>query len=165
MTDSFLERFEKRRQERLAVDRSFPLAGETLVHRASVAPEVGSRLEAMRDEVGKTVAEARRRIAAANGDPADLSDLDFDDSRMIESADETILACLEPESHEAWARLRAIDAEYPLNFEEIMSLADYLLGRVTGIPTSAPADSSAGRTTTGKRSKADSSSTAKASKG
>ena len=154
MTDEFLERFERRRQERLAADRTFPLAGETLTHKPSVAPEVGSRLEAMRDDVGKQVAEARRRIAEANGEPADLSDLDFRDTTMIDTADETILACLEPESHEAWARLRATDSPYPLNFEEIMSLADYLLGRVTGIPTSAPAGSSAGRETTAKRSKA-----------
>lgn len=165
MTDDFLARFERRRQERLEADRTFPLAGETLTHRASVAPEVGSRLEAMRDKVGAEVAEARRRIAAANGEPADLSDLQFDDASMIEVADDTILACLEPDSHEAWSRLRAVDAAYPLNFEEIMSLADYLLGRVTGIPTSAPADSSDGRTTTAKRSKAASSSTASSSTG
>lgn len=165
MTDDFLTRFEQRRQERLAADRSFPLAGETLIHKASVAPEVGKRLEDMRQEVGRELDEAKRRLAEANGEPLDLSDLKISDDIMIQAADETIIACLEPDSHETWARLRAIDAEYPLNFEEIMMLADYLLGRVTGIPTDAPAGSSAGREKTGRKSKADSSSTAKASTG
>ena len=165
MTDDFLTRFEERRKERLLADRSFPLAGETLTHKASVAPEVGKRLEEMRQEVGRELEELKRRLAEANGNPPDLSDLKISDDAMIEVADETILACLEPESHPVWARLRAIDNAYPLNFEEIMALADYLLGRVTGIPTVAPAGSSDGRTTTAKRSKAASPSKAKTSAG
>lgn len=163
MTDDFLARFEQRRQERLEADRSFPLAGATLTHKASVAPEVGKRLEDMRRQVGTELEEAQRRIQAANGSPPDLSDLKISDDEMIQAADETILACLEVESHETWASLRDIEAVYPLNFEEIMQLADYLLGRVTGIPTDAPAGSSDGRTTTAKKSKAPSSSTAKTS--
>lgn len=159
--DDFLTRFEQRRADRLKADRSFTVAGETLTHKPSVSPEVGQRLEEVRRQVGAELEEAQKRIQAANGNPPDLSDLKISDDVMILTADETILACLEPGSHEAWARLRDVNAEYPLNFEEIMELADYLLGRVTGIPTVAPADSSAGRTTTAKRSRANSSSTAK----
>ena len=160
MSDQFLAEFERKRAERLAADRAFTLAGVTLTHKPSVAPEVGQRLEQMRRVVSGELEEMQKRIAAANGDGADLSDLRISDDEMIQSADETILACLEPESHQAWASLRAVDAGYPLNFNEIMGLADYLLGRVTGIPTDAPADSSAGRKTTGKPSKAASSSKA-----
>lgn len=175
MADDFLTRFEQRRQERLAADRSFPLAGETLIHKASVAPEVGQRLEEARDEMAAQLDQARaisleiqKRIDSANGDGVDLSGIDtramrLTDDAVILAADETVLACLEPDSHEAWARLRDVKADYPLNVAEIMEITDYLLQRVTGVPTDAPADSSDGRTKTGKQSKAASSSTANAS--
>lgn len=161
MTDTFLQQFEERRQARLQTERSFVLAGETLVHKPSVAPEVGHRLEAMRQRVAEELAEARQRIEKANGKPPDLSDLEtISDDVMIKAADDAILACLDPDSHAGWARLRDPDAAYPLNWNEVVEIADWLLGRVTGIPTDAPADSSDGRTQTGKNTKAASSSRA-----
>lgn len=165
MGDSFLEDFERRRQERLAADRTFTLAGERLTHKAAVAPEVAHRLEAMRRKVEAELAEARRRIETANGKPADLSDLQISDEAMIAAADDTILACLEADSHDGWARLRNTDAAYPLAWEDVMGIADWLLGRVSGIPTVAPADSSDGRTKTATSSKAASSSTGRRRKG
>lgn len=160
--DDFLQNFERRRAEREQADRTFTLAGVTLTHKPSVAPEVGSRLEAMRRKVAAQLDEAQKRLAAAkDGALADLSDLDLRDEDMIQVADETILDCLEPDSHAGWAKLRDPASPHPLNFEEVMSITDYLLGRVTGVPTVASADSSDGRTNTGSRSKGSSSRRAK----
>ncbi len=132
--DAFLQRFEERRAAREAADRTFQIAGATLTYRPSVAPEVGLKLDAM------TVS----------------------DSEMLQVGDETVLACLTVESREEWAALRSPDGEHPLTFDEVFEIADYVLGRVAGIPTSAPADSSDGRTETAKPSKAKSSSRATA---
>ncbi len=165
MTDEFLERFEAQRAARLAAERSFQLAGETLTFKPSVPPETGARLQACRETYANALAEGQRRIAAYEADNSvglTTDDLDLDIDGLILAADEQILNCLEPDGQEAWARLRALDAAEPLTFQEIGQIADYLLGRVTGIPTDAPAGSSAGRTTTAKQSKAASSSKAKA---
>jgi hypothetical protein len=154
MTDDFLERFEAQRAARLAAERSFQLAGETLTFKPSV-----------REKYANQLAEGQRRIQAYEADNSvglTTDDLDLDIDGLILAADEQILNCLEPDGQAAWGRLRALDAAEPLTFQEIGQIADYLLGRVTGIPTDAPAGSSAGRTTTAKPSKAASSSKAKA---
>jgi len=168
--DEFLRAFEERRKARLEADRSFTLCGETLTHRAAVAPEVGMRLESMRQRVRhqlETLRKQAEEAQKANGD-ADLAaladaldNLDVTDEEMLSVADDTVRQCLEPDSHPAWDRLRSPDAPQPLTFDEIFEVADYLLGRVAGIPTSAPADSSAGRTETAKPATGKSSSRAK----
>jgi hypothetical protein len=164
MTDEFLERFEENRKAREQAERSFPLLGETLTFRAHVPYEIGRGLEAARMRFADDLGEAQRRLNEANGTAPDLSDLTLNTDELVSAADAQILACLEPESREAWARLRALDAAEPLNFHEIGQIADYLLGRVSGIPTDAPAGSSGGRKTTASKSKAASSSTARTSK-
>lgn len=158
MSDSFLEAFEQRRKAREQSARSFTLLGQTLTFRAHVPYGVGHKLEAAREKFAGDIGEAQARLAKANGTAPDLSDLTLDTDELVDAADEQILACLEPESRETWGRLRALDSETPLNFAEIGQIADYLLGRVSGIPTDAPAGSSAGRTTTASRSTANSSS-------
>lgn len=163
MTDEFLERFEANRLAREKADRSFVLLGETLVFRAHVPYEIGRGLEAARMKFAHELTEAQKRIESANGQPPDLSDLTLNTDELVQAADAQILACLEPEGRQAWGRLRALDSDSPLNFHEIGQIADYLLGRVTAIPTDAPAVSSGGRKTTGSKSKGASSSTAKAS--
>lgn len=162
MSDEFLTKFEERRAARAQADRTILLAGEKLTFRASVAPEVGFRLQAMRREVSDQIAEVRRQLAAANGDGVDpgIVGLIRSDEDMVQVGDETVIGCLEPSSAETWGRLRSADAAQPLTFEEIFEVADYLLARVAGVPTGAPADSSAGRTTTSPASKAPSSSQA-----
>jgi hypothetical protein len=173
MSDPFLEAFEARRAAREQADRSFPLAGETLSYRPSVAPEVGMRLERMRQQVRGQMerlkaAADKAEQASSNGGAeaavdelaAALDNLEVSDTDMLQIGDETVLACLTPESAEAWARLRSPGAPQPLTFDEVFEFADYLLGRVAGIPTSAPADSSAGRTETASKSTAASSSPA-----
>jgi len=160
MSDAFLEAFEQRRKEREQAERSFTLLGETLTFRAHVPYETGRRLEQARRDFEEGITEARKRLDAANGSVPDLSDLPIDTDALVQAADEQILACLEPSSRKAWSKLRALDAREPLTFEEIGQIADYLLGRVTGLPTVAPAGSSAGRTETAKPSKAGSSSKA-----
>lgn len=162
MSDTFLERFEQRRQEKLAADRSFPLAGETLVHKASVAPEIPMRLQETRAKVTAQLLVAKELIAKANGKGVNADDIVISDDELLLMGEETVLACLEPESHDAWARLRDPKAAYPLDFDDVMSVADYLVSRVTGIiPTVAPVDSSTGRRQTASTSKARSRSTAK----
>ena len=174
MTDDFLAAFEARRAAREQADRSFELAGEKLVYRASVAPEVGMRLEEMRQRVRAQLETLRAALDAAekapeqNGGEPDLTPvaavldgMDVSDADMLQIGDETVLACLDPASHEAWARLRSNDAAQPLIFDEVFEIADYLLGKVAGIPTDAPADSSAGRTEIDKPSKEKSSSPAR----
>jgi hypothetical protein len=176
-TDEFLTRFEERRAAREHADRTVTIAGEKLVYRPTVAPEVGLRLESMRQKVvaqlerlRDAAQKAERDTAAAEGNGADvdltalndaLERMEVSDEDMLLIGDETVLACLEPASHPAWARLRDPDAKQPLTFDEVFELADYLLGRVAGVPTSAPADSSDGRTETSKSSKGRSSSPAK----
>ncbi len=167
MTDDFLERFEAQRAARLAAERTFDLAGETLTFKPSVPPETGTRLQAARERYANALQEGQRRIDAYERDNTvglTTDDLDLDLDGLILAADEQILNCLEPDGQAAWGRLRALDAAEPLTFQEIGQIADYLLGRVTGIPTVAPAGSPDGRTTTGKQSKDGSSSKAKASK-
>lgn len=173
MTDDFLAAFEAKRAARMAADRSFQLGGETLTFRPSVAPEIGMHLEEMRQRVRSQIENLQAALAKAekpegNGADPDLSpitaaleSMDISESDMLQIGDETILACLEPASHEAWARLRSNDAAQPLIFDEVFEIADYLLGRVAGVPTDAPADSSDGRTETAKPSKGRSSSPAK----
>ncbi len=174
MTDDFLAAFEARRAARIQADRTFDIAGETLTFRPTVAPEVGMRLEQMRQTVRAQLETLRKQAdeaekkAAANGGDADmaalaeaLDNLTVSDQDMLHIGDETVIACLDPGSHAAWARLRSPESPQPLTFDEVFEVADYLLGRVAGIPTSAPADSSAGRTQTASRSKGRSSSPAK----
>ncbi len=174
MTDDFLAAFEARRAARLQADRSLTIAGETLTFRPTVAPEVGMRLEQMRQTVRAQLETIRAKAADAekaaesNGGEADmtalseaLENLSVTDEDMLQIGDETVIACLEPDSHPGWARLRSPEASQPVTFDEVFEVADYLLGRVAGIPTSAPADSSDGRTQTDKPSKARSSSPAK----
>ena len=163
MSDTFLQDFEKRRAERLAADRTFQLAGETLVYRPSVPPQVGLKLEEARHRVAVEVLEISELAKGINGTvPPEFVRLlsgQTTDSDILQIADETIVACLEPESLEGWGRLRAEDAAYPLSISEVMEIADWLIGKVTGTPTDAPADSSDGREKTASRSKGSSSST------
>ncbi len=173
MTDTFLQRFEERRAARQAADRTFTIAGVELTYRPSVAPEIGMRLEEMRQEVRvqlealKAEAAKAEKQAQTNGGEVDMEalaaavdNMKVTDTEMLQTGDETVLACLTVESREAWGALRSPDADQPLTFDEVFEIADYLLGRVAGIPTSAPADSSDGRTETSKPSKARSSSRA-----
>lgn len=173
MTDDFLQRFEERRTARQQAERSFDIAGVTLTFRAAVAPEVGMRLEGMRQEVRaqlerlRTAADEVDKAREKNGAEVDLSPLEqavdamtVTDAAMLQIGDETVIACLTEKSKQGWAELRSETAEQPLTFDEVFEIADYLLGRVAGIPTSGPADSSDGPTETDKPSKAKSSSPA-----
>lgn len=168
MTDEFLQKFEERRAEREKAERTVTIAGETLMFKAAVAPEVGFRLQAMRAQAAEQIDEVKRRVAEANGDGtvvASVMALMPRDEEMVQVGDETVLACLEPVSHDAWARLRAPENQHPLTFAEIFDLADYLMGRVAGVPTVAPTGSSGGHTSTKRGSKARSSSPATSATG
>jgi hypothetical protein len=153
MTDEDLERFEQRRQERLQRDRTFTFCGATLTHKKDVSPEPRIQYDKMRRTVSRQLAEAKTRIEDANGTPPALHELEISDEEMIQAADDTILAWLEPESHAAWLELRSPDADFPLNYNDILWFVDYLGARIADIPTVAPIDSSDGRKKTGSESK------------
>lgn len=161
----FLTEFHKKREARLAADRTFTLAGETLTHRPSVAPQIGLKLEAARHKVSVELLEISQRAKEINGSVPDefvrLISGQTTDVEMLQISDEVIVACLEPDSHEAWGRLRDENAAYPLSVADVMEIADFLIERVTQIPTVAPAGSSDGRTETVKPSKGTSSSAGK----
>lgn len=167
MTDSdFLRALKERHAAREKADRSFELLGETLTYRAGVAPEVGNRLQ----QAGAELFDFSKQMQAtveSGGEKiteAEFAELmrNLGDARwrLFEIADQTALACLEPASHEAWARLRSEDAASPLSQDDVLEVARELVVRVTGLPTDAPTGSSDGRNGTAKRSKENSSSPA-----
>ena len=173
MTDDFLARIEERKKARREADRSFVLLGETLAVRPSVTREVGADLMAARD-ARVTAIQALQKLLGKDGQmPANADDAQLGavveatrlvgaaDDTAIQVAEETIIDCLEPGTHEAWARLRAKDAADPLTAEEMEEIAEYLLGKIAEIPTSAPSVSSDGRTETSSKSRANSSSRGK----
>ena len=147
--EPWLEQFEQRRKEREDADRSFTLLGETLVVKANVAPELALRLADFQAKVAKYQIEAT--AAQAKGDP--IPDLGVDDKEFLELSESIVVACLEPDSLESWARLRAPDHPDPLSLMDIYGLAGFLLAKASRLPTVAPAASSnghqAGRRTSG----------------
>lgn len=175
---TILERIEAARQAREEADRTFQLAGETFKFRKAVAPEVVFRFRSsqrMSFEDQKTEWEWAAKLRAAQdmngGGEEAIARLIVErpeprqtDEELLATADATIIGMLEPESHEAWARLRSEDNPHPLTYDECFDVLHYLIGAVAEIPTGAPSGSSPGRTQTEKPSKAASSSTAKTSK-
>lgn len=173
--DEWLTKFEEARKAREAAERTIPLAGETLRFRATVAPEVIFRFrdsQRIKLEDLKASYEWGEKMQAAqnmNGEGEEeiarlIEQMPIQrqaDSDLLNVADATILALLEPGSHEAWARLRSEENPHPLTYDECFDFLDYLLGRVADLPTVAPTDSSPGRTQTASKSKAESSSPAK----
>lgn len=174
MTDEWLEKFEQAHADRETADRTFTLLGEELTVKASVAPDVGLRLTAMHRavqteaedlRVAEAALEAAKKTAAEAGeDPASLDQTlpqpTITVQHMIDIGDATVLACLVPDSHDAWRRLRDPDHPQPLTFAEILSLCNYLIGRASGIPTGGPAASPNGPTPTAATSTDESSSPA-----
>ncbi len=136
MEDDFLTAFAEQRKLRAEADRSFEIEGERLTHRAAVAPEIPLRFQEATDLLARWAEEVSALLAAANGDGTpEIPDEPISQAALIGVYDETILACLEDGSHEAWARLRAPAAPYPLSGEEIYRLCVYLIGRATSLPT------------------------------
>lgn len=160
MTDEWLEKFEADRAERDTGNRTFSILDEDLTVKTSVAPEIAIRLNAMRQAVRSDLEAAK----AAEEAGEELPKEHVTTAQMLATADETVLGCLDPASHDAWRRLRDPDHPAPLRFVEIFSLCDYLLGRASGHPTVGPDDSSNGPTGTGASSTAESSSPAAVSK-
>lgn len=142
MDDEFLQAFNERRRLRAERDRAFEIDGVTLTHRPAVSPETPLRYQEAHDTMSRWGEDVRRRLAEANGSPPELPEQPVSGDEMIEIYDEFILACLEPVSHDAWAKLRAPDAANPLVDDDIYSLALYLLEKTTQIPTDGPPDSS-----------------------
>lgn len=169
MTDEWLEKFEQAHADRETADRTFTLLGEDLTVKASVAPEVALRLTAMRRAVAadldslRAAETARQEAITAGADTSTLTalpKLEITDQAMIDTAEATVLACLEPASHDGWHRLRSPDHPTPLTFAEIFQICDYVIGRASATPTGGPAASPNGPTPTAATSTDESSSPA-----
>jgi hypothetical protein len=148
--DPWLENWEARRKERESADRSFEVLGETLVAKASVAPEIGLRLAEFQSRIAVYVPLAQE--AQEKGKP--LPDLGVSDEELLALSEATIRACLEPASHEAWARLRDPERADPMSLMDIYGFATYVLSKATALPTGAPAGSSSGQASNGRSSTA-----------
>ena len=148
--DPWLVQFEERRKELEHADRSFEFLGETLVHKAMVAPEVGFRLGAFqRKQLAYSKEQTEKVDRGETPDPMGVTDEEF-----LELCEWTIRSCLEPESIEGWERLRSPDAREPLSLIEIYGFATYVQAKAAGVfPTVAPTSSSDGRSNGGSSSK------------
>ena len=151
MTDPWLVQFEERRKAREAQDRSFDLDGETLTVRATVAPEVAVRYYELGARYTAFVTAFREAEAAGKEPPLESG---IDDAEMLDISEATIRSCLDVKSLAAWDRLRSPEHARPLGLFDIYGLANYVLTKVTTLPTVAPAVSSNGRTQTANSSKA-----------
>lgn len=161
--DPWLEQFNARRTDRLERtrdDRTITLLGETLTVKASIAPEVGIRI----DEITTRLADYIERGQAAQQAGEPLPEAGISDTDLLDLSEATIRACLDPASTPAWERLRSPDSPDPLDLMEIYGLARFLVSKVTLLPTDAPSGSSDGQTNTEPSSKAGSPSTAAARK-
>lgn len=72
----------------------------------------------------------------------------------LAAADALIGSFLEPGQQEAWAVVRADDADDPLTILEVMATGNYLLGALTARPTEQQSDSSSTPETAGTNSTA-----------
>ncbi len=158
--DPWLAQFEERRKEREKADRSFTLLGETLVVKPNVAPEVGLRRAAFQAKVQDYTLE----VAAAQQAGREIPELGVDDEEFLAMSESIIVACLEPESLEAWRRLRSPDHPDPLSLLDIYGLSGFVLSKASRLPTDAPPASSNGRQAGAPTSKAGSRSRAVARK-
>lgn len=138
--DPWLVQFEARRKEREDADRSFTLLGETLVVKANVAPELALRRADFQARVEKYTID----VAEAQAKGAPIPDLGVDDKEFLELSESIIVACLEPDSLAAWARLRSPEHPDPLSLMDIYGLSGFLLAKASRLPTAAPAASSNG---------------------
>jgi len=154
--DPWLTQFEARRKERADKDRSFILGGETLTVRPSVAPEVGLR----RGEFEARIAKFQIDVAEAEKAGKPQPELGVSDQELLDLAEGIIMDCLDPDSYDAWLRLRSPDNPDPLSLMDIYGLSGYVLSRVVRLPTDGPSASSDGPQTNGRNSKAASTSRA-----
>lgn len=151
MSDPWLQQFEQRRAEREQADRSFTFLGETLTHKAAVAPEVGFRLgEFQRRQLAYQLAQEEK---IAKGEEPD--ELGVSNEELLDLCEWTIRSCLEPESIPGWERVRDPKFPQPMSLLEIYGFATYIQAKASGVfPTGAPTGSSDGRQNGGSSSKA-----------
>ncbi len=135
MEDEFLKAFNEQRKLRAQADRSFPLGEETLTYRPAVAPEIPLAFQEATELLATWAGEVNALLSQANGSTPEIPEQPISEADLLAVYDATVLACLEPASHETWARLRSPDASYPLLGEEVYRLAVYLIGKTTSLPT------------------------------
>lgn len=117
-----MKNFDEARAERERRDRSFQIGGEEFTYRPAVAPETILRWSQM-----------------TGGEMPDLTE-----EQALDIFDETVLAFLEPDQSEKWARIRNPKAAHPLNVADLRALVSWLFEEQAGRPTGKPSDSSGG---------------------
>lgn len=115
--EQVLETYAAERAARQHSARSFMFEGEQFTYKPAVAAEV---LVTFLERDGLSARE------------------------LLTLCDHTALACLEPQSADAWTAIRSADHQPPLDFASVIWLADQIVTRASGLPTVGPADSSAG---------------------
>ncbi len=163
MSEDVLARIAAEREGRRNAKREITFLGETLVLRASVPYMTSVQLQAAKIKAGKLAVEQQEQnedqtLKETLSVGAEIAEAHL---QALHEAEGAILDCLDPSCHEAWERLRAADSTEPLTADEMFDIADYLIGLVAELPTSAPIDSADGRTKTDKSSKENLSSPAK----
>lgn len=158
--DEWMQQFDERREARRNASRTFTFCGVKLTHKVSIAPQVAIQFNETR------LRATRALRAAAEATDASPSELEIvSDAELIDTADATVRACLEPGSVAAWGKLRSIDNPEPLTFGEIFQFCDYIITKCSSLPTDAPSASSNGASSGARSSKAGSSSRAGTRKG
>ncbi len=171
--DEWLDQLNQRRQERRDANLEVVVDGVTLRVKPGVAPEAAIRFEAGRVGLIRhsiAIVEANETNAELEKEGKPTVDLpewpeELKDAPMLELIEDTAHAVLDQGSWAGWAQLRDPNAAVPLTFPDIFALLRGLINKASGFPTDAPADSSAGPTTTEPSSTEPSSSTAEESTG
>lgn len=137
-----MKNFDTDRAKRLEQDRSFTINGHTFRHKPAVAPEAVAEWSAMvGGEHVERDSDGNIRLDSS-GDP--ISSLT--EQEAIEILDRTILAFLEAGQDDAWKAARAVDAENPINLQDLRDLVAWLFevtsGRPTGQSSGSPASTS-----------------------
>lgn len=143
MSDDWLDTFNEGIAVRERGERSFEVLGETLTVKPSLAPQVAIRyFTAKRRLIEFT---ALRIAAEAEGAEKPPLPEDLQDEALLELMDMTARACLDTATAPAWDRLRSDDHPTPLDWDQLFSLCEYLIGRASTHPTDEPIGSSNGQ--------------------
>lgn len=113
------------RSERENVERVFKIGGEEFTFKPYMSAD----------------------LAAAYFDSGTIEESGTSD--ILKAADALILSVLENGGPERWAKVRAVDAPWPLSVSDVQDVAAYLVRVTSGRPTVSPSSSSISRSTAG----------------
>lgn len=170
-----MKNFDTARKEREDADRSFLIGGKEFRFRAAVAPESilkWTQFANSGDAENNTLLIAQSRLESAKAvdppyPPSEIAKLESKVMDALEAAnakqkteeqwigliDDTILSIIEPDYVDDWHSVRSIDAQHPLNLQDLQDLITWLVEQVVGRPTtqssvSTPSETSPGTSST-----------------